>query len=126
MTTLTLPLRLAIVGGFLFAGLGVALLALGAHLVEGEDLLRAAALVSLLHGPLLLAVAAGFASGLLRGTAVGVAVFAASVGGALFAGDMLARVLAGNRLFPDAAPIGGGLQILGFVAAAVMSLFRRG
>ncbi|MCB1539928.1 MAG: DUF423 domain-containing protein [Rhodoblastus sp.] len=40
----------------------------------------------------------------------------------LFSGDLAARVWLGDRLFPFAAPLGGGLTIAAWVAAAVVSI----
>jgi len=44
------------------------------------------------------------------------------LGVALFAGDLAARVWLGGRLFPYAAPLGGGLTILSWIAAAAACL----
>ena len=48
--------------------------------------------------------------------------------GFLFGGDLSARALAGTRLFPMAAPLGGTLLILGwvFVVPAAFVALRRG
>ena len=40
----------------------------------------------------------------------------------LFAGDLAARVWLGGRLFPFAAPLGGGLTIASWLAAAAVSV----
>ena len=40
----------------------------------------------------------------------------------LFCGDLTARVFFGHKLFAFAAPIGGTLMILGWIAAAVAAL----
>ncbi|MCB1543257.1 MAG: DUF423 domain-containing protein [Rhodoblastus sp.] len=48
---------------------------------------------------------------------------AAMIGGVgLFSGDLAARVWLGGRLFPFAAPLGGGLTIASWVAAAAVSI----
>jgi uncharacterized membrane protein YgdD (TMEM256/DUF423 family) len=45
------------------------------------------------------------------------------LGGALlFCGDLTARIFLGYRLFPFAAPAGGTLMIVGWVAAALAAL----
>jgi uncharacterized membrane protein YgdD (TMEM256/DUF423 family) len=43
-------------------------------------------------------------------------------GSLLFGGDLAARALAGTRLFPMAAPLGGTLLILGWVLVALAAL----
>lgn len=43
------------------------------------------------------------------------------LGVGLFAGDLAARVWLGGRLFPFAAPLGGGLTIASWIVAAVVS-----
>ncbi|WP_139975507.1 DUF423 domain-containing protein [Ochrobactrum sp. CGA5] len=45
------------------------------------------------------------------------------VGLALFCGDLFMRDLTGDRLFPLAAPTGGSLMILGWLAVAVTGWF---
>ena len=40
----------------------------------------------------------------------------------LFAGDLAARVWLGGRLFPFAAPLGGGLTIASWALVAVVSI----
>ena len=44
------------------------------------------------------------------------------LGVGLFAGDLAARIWLGSRLFPFAAPFGGGLTIAAWVAAAAVSI----
>lgn len=43
-------------------------------------------------------------------------------GGILFCADLSVRALAGHRLFPFAAPMGGTLMIVGWIVAAVSAL----
>ena len=45
--------------------------------------------------------------------------FVLSAGAILFAGDLSARAFLGARLFPYAAPIGGSLMILAWLALAL-------
>jgi len=47
------------------------------------------------------------------------------IGLALFCGDLFMRDMTGNRLFPMAAPTGGSLMILGWLAVAVTGWFSR-
>ncbi|MBE0692150.1 MAG: DUF423 domain-containing protein, partial [Aquamicrobium sp.] len=42
-----------------------------------------------------------------------------------FAGDLVLRDVAGQRLFPMAAPTGGTLTIAGWLAVAVSALLQR-
>jgi uncharacterized membrane protein YgdD (TMEM256/DUF423 family) len=69
----------------------------------------------------------------LIGMAVAISRFAAMRWAALllvlgtltFAGDLGIREWMGHLLFPGAAPLGGGLMILGWVGAAVAMLVRK-
>lgn len=47
------------------------------------------------------------------------------IGLALFCGDLFMRDMTGDRLFPMAAPTGGSLMILGWLAVAVAGWFSR-
>ncbi|MFK0682999.1 DUF423 domain-containing protein [Ochrobactrum sp. BD67] len=47
------------------------------------------------------------------------------IGLALFCGDLFMRDMTGDRLFPMAAPTGGSLMILGWLAVAVTGWFSR-
>lgn len=106
---------------------GVALAAVAAHKVADPSL-TTAALFLILHGAAALALSAiaggsAWPSGfLVAGSLMLVAV-------SLFSGDVAARVLLGDRLFPMAAPIGGSLLIGAWVVAALSGLvaaFRSG
>lgn len=44
------------------------------------------------------------------------------LGVGLFSGDLAARIWLGGRLFPFAAPLGGGLTILSWVATAGLAI----
>jgi uncharacterized membrane protein YgdD (TMEM256/DUF423 family) len=117
-------LRSAAALAALLAGLGVALAAAGAH-VPGGGLLATAATILLAEAPLLLAGAAAVKARLIGGRIVGVGLAAGALGALLFAGDLTARVFLGDRLFPQAAPSGGTLMILGWLAVALGSLAYR-
>ena len=106
----------------IFAGLfgagGVAGAALAAH---GGDvrLVAIAAAIGLVHAPALLGLAA-LRPIMPRGAALaGVLVI---LGTLLFSGDLAARVAWGDRLFPDAAPIGGMLLIAGWLVVLVAGI----
>ncbi|MBB4092979.1 DUF423 domain-containing protein [Ochrobactrum pecoris] len=47
------------------------------------------------------------------------------IGLALFCGDLFMRDMTSDRIFPMAAPIGGSLMILGWLAVAVAGWFSR-
>ncbi|NDV85788.1 DUF423 domain-containing protein [Aurantimonas aggregata] len=108
----------------LFAGLfgaaGVAGAALAAH--GGEvRLVATAAAIALVHAPALLGLAA-LRPLLGRWADLGGGVMIA--GTLLFSGDLAARVLLGDRLFANAAPIGGGMLIAAWLIIAVSGLVR--
>jgi uncharacterized membrane protein YgdD (TMEM256/DUF423 family) len=97
---------------------GVALAALGAH-ADGGELATTASLFLVLHAAALLGLSAharfgeGSKSLLIAG-------FALAAGAILFSGDLAARAFFGARLFPFAAPIGGSLMILAWLALAIV------
>jgi len=96
---------------------GVALSAAEAH--SGGAFTGTAATMLLVHAPALLAIGLAGRSPLLR-----LAGLALVVGLVLFCGDLLARDFLGHRLFPFAAPTGGMLLILAWLAAGCSSLLR--
>jgi uncharacterized membrane protein YgdD (TMEM256/DUF423 family) len=111
---------------------GVALAAAAAHR-EGGDLATTAAYFLILHAAALLALTActavfstrrAFASALLAAGA------ALALGTLIFSADLSSRAFEGSRLFPLAAPIGGSLMILAWLALAVVFIIgavgRRG
>ncbi len=114
---------LILAAGLLGAG-GVALLASAAH--AGGDNLQTAAAFMLAHAPVLLAVGLvdGLAGRPAGGRILAPAALIVLAGVALFAGDLTLRDLAGERLFPMAAPTGGTLTILGWLGIAASALFR--
>jgi len=103
----------------LMGAAGVALAAAAAHAAPGQGL-DAAAWLLLIHAAALLGVGANAARLGSAGSAVVALGF--FVGCALFSGDVALRVLAGHRLFPMAAPTGGTILILAWLALAVAAL----
>jgi uncharacterized membrane protein YgdD (TMEM256/DUF423 family) len=104
---------------------GVALAAVAAHRVADPSLATAAQFL-ILHGAAAVALSA-FAGGSLAGgsqwslgflVSGSLMIFAV----ALFSGDVAARVLLGDRLFPMAAPIGGSLLIVAWLVAGVTGI----
>ncbi|MBX3575606.1 MAG: DUF423 domain-containing protein [Rhizobiaceae bacterium] len=111
--------RLLVAAGGLSGAAGVALSAMAAH--AGGANTTTAATFLLFHAPALLVLGLADAGRVAR---IGGAVLA--VGLVLFAGDLLARDLAGDRLFPYSAPAGGLLLIAGWLAVGASALFPRG
>jgi uncharacterized membrane protein YgdD (TMEM256/DUF423 family) len=105
--------RLAVLASLMGAA-GVALAAAGEHAAGGE-FARTAALFLILHAAALLAVSAQRTA-----RAPTIAGFALAAGAILFAADLASRAFLGARLFPFAAPIGGSLMILAWLALAVV------
>jgi uncharacterized membrane protein YgdD (TMEM256/DUF423 family) len=99
---------------------GVALAAVAAHRVADPSL-TTAALFLIMHGAAVVALSA------LAGGSPWPAAFlgAASLmllAVTLFSGDVTARVLLGDRLFPMAAPLGGSLLILSWALAGLTGI----
>jgi uncharacterized membrane protein YgdD (TMEM256/DUF423 family) len=92
---------------------GVALAAAAAH-IDGGEFARMASAFLILHAAALIAVSAHRA-----GLWPSLAGLALAAGAILFAADLSARAFLGARLFPYAAPIGGSLMILAWLALAL-------
>jgi len=103
--------RTLIVAGGLAGAAGVALSAYAVHAGGGN--LGTAAQFLLFHAPALLA--AGLFA---RNRLLTLAALFLALGVALFAGDLVLRDMAGYRLFPMAAPVGGSLMLLAWLAVA--------
>ncbi|WP_417310001.1 DUF423 domain-containing protein [Devosia sp.] len=98
--------------------LGVGLSALASH--QADSNLAIAGNFLLIHAPALLAL------GIIREPRLaGITAYVMAAGLALFAGDLAMRSLADHALFPFAAPIGGGLLILGWCGVAITGVSRR-
>lgn len=96
---------------------GVGLSAAQAHI--GGAFTGTAATMLLVHAPALLAVGLVGGNGLLRLAGV-----FWTVGLVLFCGDLLTRDFLGHSLFPFAAPTGGTLLILAWLALACSALLK--
>jgi uncharacterized membrane protein YgdD (TMEM256/DUF423 family) len=97
---------------------GVATAAAASH--GGDTNLGIVANFLLFHAPVLI--------GLIlvpRSRLVTVAGYALVIGLATFCGDLAMRSLAGNALFPMAAPVGGGGLIIGWLLVAATAVFTR-
>jgi uncharacterized membrane protein YgdD (TMEM256/DUF423 family) len=96
---------------------GVAMSAAAAH--RGGANLETAATILLVHAPALLGLAL-FSNRLAR-----IGAYVLIAGMILFCGDLLSRDLAGERLFPNAAPAGGILVIAGWLVVAASAFTSR-
>jgi len=95
--------------------------AAAAHGADASRLASASAML-LFHATAILAVTALLARGLLHGGIGLIAAFGFVIGAALFAGDLTLRQYAGHSLFPMAAPSGGTLMILSWLAVTLAAL----
>ena len=114
-----------------FAGLmgaaGVSLAAVAAHAAPSTGL-DSAAYMLLAHAAGVAALGAALECRLVWRPLGTIAAVGLIAGQALFAADIAVRALMHGRLFPFAAPIGGTLTILAWVAvalAAVLALAKR-
>jgi uncharacterized membrane protein YgdD (TMEM256/DUF423 family) len=105
-------LLLATFAALLGAG-GVALAALSTH-ADGGDLGKTASQFLILHAGAILGVSAHARVASSRG--LWLAGAALGLGTLLFSGDLTSRAFSGARLFPLAAPIGGSLIMLAWIA----------
>lgn len=109
----------------LMGAAGVALAAAAAHGQGDGDLAKTASLFLILHAAALLGLAALVApivgEGLRRALLVGG--FGLGCAAILFSSDLASRALAGSRLFPMAAPIGGTGMILFWLALAAVWIY---
>jgi uncharacterized membrane protein YgdD (TMEM256/DUF423 family) len=111
---------LAALAALMGAG-GVALAAAAVH-ADGSELANTASLFLILHAAALMALSAHarVGEGSQRLLAAG---FALAAGAILLSADLAARAFLGARLFPFAAPIGGSLMILAWLAVAIVFAF---
>jgi uncharacterized membrane protein YgdD (TMEM256/DUF423 family) len=114
------PARLTLFLAGVIGAFGVAFSALAAH---GGDtrLYGAAALACMTQAPALLALYVGWR--MVR-TAI-VASLLIGIGCILFAGDVAILARFGHGLFPMAAPTGGTMMIMGWLAVAAGAFFRK-
>lgn len=105
----------------LFGAAGVAGAAYAAHGTADAMLAATAAGILLVHAPALLALAILVRQG---ARAVGLAGFALSLGVVLFSGDLFSRIFLGDRLFSNAAPMGGTVMIAGWLFLVLAAVLR--
>jgi uncharacterized membrane protein YgdD (TMEM256/DUF423 family) len=101
--------------------LGVAASAAAAH-IAGADSLKVAAQFLLFHAPAILALTGLAAAGGIRPLLARLAAGLLVIGLCLFCGDLALRVLAGQPLFPMAAPSGGFALMGGWLVGALAVL----
>jgi len=107
---------LAALAALMGAG-GVALAALAAH-ADGGEFARTASFFLILHAAALVGLSAH--ARIREGSkSLVIAGFALAAGAILFSLDLTARSFLGGRLFPFAAPTGGSLMILSWLALAI-------
>lgn len=106
----------------LMGACGVALAAASAHGADASRLASASAML-LFHATAILAVTALIARGLLHGGIGLAAAFGFVIAAGLFAGDLSLRQYAGHGLFPMAAPTGGTLLIVSWLAVSVAAVW---
>jgi uncharacterized membrane protein YgdD (TMEM256/DUF423 family) len=111
---------LAALAALMGAG-GVALMAAAVH-ADGGELAQTASLFLVLHATAAMALSAHARIG-ERSKRLVIAGFALAAGAVLFGADLTARAFVGARLFPFAAPIGGSLTILSWLAVAIVFAF---
>ncbi len=116
--------RIHLLFAALMGAVGVALWAMAAHRAGGESLVTSAQFL-LIHACAVLGLTACRKQGLIHDRIAGLASAVLILGTVLFSGDIAARVLAGGRLFPMAAPVGGSLLILGWLVAGLAALWQK-
>jgi uncharacterized membrane protein YgdD (TMEM256/DUF423 family) len=118
------PLRILVILAAIMGADGVILAAAAAHQPDAARLASASSML-LFHATAVLAAVALIERGLIH---AGIGTAAASgfvVAAVLFGGDLCMRQYAGHSLFSFAAPIGGTLFILSWLALAVAAAWPR-
>ena len=108
---------LLVIAGLMGAA-GITLSAVGAHAYPGAGL-DSAGQILLFHAATVLGVVAAIDRGLLSRTVGIPAVWGLVIGALLFSGDVSLPIYAGVGLFPKAAPAGGIILIVSWIATAV-------
>jgi uncharacterized membrane protein YgdD (TMEM256/DUF423 family) len=101
---------------------GVILAAAAAHQPDATRLASASSML-LFHATTVLAAVALVERGIIHPKIGVTAAFGFVVAAALFAGDLTLRQVAGHSLFPMAAPTGGTLLIVSWLALAVAAVW---
>jgi uncharacterized membrane protein YgdD (TMEM256/DUF423 family) len=116
--------RIHVLLAALMGAAGVALWAMAAHRAGGESLVTSAQFL-LIHACAVLGLTACRKQALVHDRIASIASAVLILGTLLFSGDIVARVLVGDRLFPIAAPVGGSLLILGWLMVGVSAVWQK-
>ena len=103
---------------------GVMLAAASAHGADASRLASASSML-LFHASAVLGAVALAEHGIVDGRIGVAAAFGLVIGASLFAGDLTLRHYAGHGLFPMAAPTGGTLLIMSWLALAVAAAWPK-
>jgi uncharacterized membrane protein YgdD (TMEM256/DUF423 family) len=103
---------------------GVILAAASAHQPDASRLASASSML-LFHATAILGIVALAERAIIHARIGVAAAFGFVIASALFAGDLSLRQYAGHSLFPMAAPTGGTLLILSWLAVAVSAAWPR-
>jgi uncharacterized membrane protein YgdD (TMEM256/DUF423 family) len=117
-------LRILVILAGIMGADGVVLAAASAHQPDAVRLASASSML-LFHATAVLAVAALIERSILHARIGLVAAFGFVIAAVLFAGDLTLRQYAGHSLFPMAAPTGGTLLIVSWLALAVAAAWPR-
>jgi uncharacterized membrane protein YgdD (TMEM256/DUF423 family) len=117
-------LRILIILAAIMGADGVILAAASAHQADATRLAAASSML-LFHATAVLAVVALTERGVIHARIGIAAALGFVVATALFAGDLTLRQYAGHSLFPFAAPSGGTLLIVSWLALAVAAAWPR-
>ena len=117
-------LRILIILAAVMGADGVMLAAASAHQADATRLAPASSML-LFHATALLAMVALAERGVIH-AGIGIAAgFGFVIAAALFSGDLTLRQYAGHGLFPMAAPAGGTLLIVSWLALALAAAWPR-
>ncbi len=111
--------RLLIVLAAIMGADGIVLAAASAHQPDASRLASASSML-LFHASAVLGAVALLDRGVVHVRLGLVSAFGFVIAASLFAGDLTVRQYAGHSLFPMAAPTGGSLMILGWLALAAI------
>jgi uncharacterized membrane protein YgdD (TMEM256/DUF423 family) len=116
--------RIVVVLAAAMGAVGVILAAAAAHQPDATRLASASSML-LFHAVAVLAMVVLIERGIIHPRVGIAAAFGFVVAAALFAGDLTLRQYAGHSLFPMAAPTGGTLLIVSWLALAVAAVWPR-
>ena len=120
-----MPIHRVLIGlAGLMGASGVVLAALAAHGADASRLAPASSML-LFHAAAVLGTTALAVRGPVHAAFALVPAWGFVAGASLFAGDLALRQFAGHALFPSAAPTGGTLLIVSWLALAVAAAWPR-